>query len=86
MFCMHEMKNTQQYSNLYRNFFIGCNLLLRGFQSLYEFLFKIAFEHSSELSVYVAEEMKILQEEIVSLDKVTMKLELEMRQAMGIKG
>ena len=39
-----------------------------------------------ELSAYVRAEMKSLQEEIASLEKVTVKLESEMRQAMEIKG
>ena len=39
-----------------------------------------------ELSAYVIEEMKLLQQKIASLKKVTIKLEFEMRQAMEIKG
>ena len=39
-----------------------------------------------ELSAYVRAEMKSLQEEIASLEKVTVKLESGMRQAMEIKG
>ena len=39
-----------------------------------------------ELSAYVSAEMKSLTEEIASLEKVTVKLESEMRQAMEIKG
>ena len=39
-----------------------------------------------DLSAYVAEELKLLQEELASVDKVTVKLELEMSQAIKIKG
>jgi len=39
-----------------------------------------------ELSAYVSAEMKYLNEEIASLEKVTAKLESEMREAMEIKG
>ena len=39
-----------------------------------------------ELSAYVSVEMKSLNEEIASLEKVTVKLESEIRQAMEIKG
>ena len=39
-----------------------------------------------ELSVYVSAEMKSLNEEIASLEKVTVMLESEMRQAMEIEG
>ena len=39
-----------------------------------------------ELSAYVSAEVKSLSEEVASLEKVTVKLESEMRQAMEIKG
>ena len=39
-----------------------------------------------DLSAYVIEEMKLLQEEIIALDKVTVKLEAEISAAMKIKG
>ena len=39
-----------------------------------------------ELSAYVSAEMKSLQEEVASLEKVTVMLESEMREAMEIKG
>ena len=39
-----------------------------------------------ELLTYVSAEMKSLNEEIASLEKVTVMLESEMRQAMEIEG
>ena len=49
-------------------------------------LFSAASVNYPELSAYVSAEMKSLQEEIASLEKVTVKLESEMHQAMEIKG
>ena len=49
-------------------------------------LFSAASVNYPELSAYVSAEMKSLTEEIASLEKVTVKLESEMRQAMEIKG
>ncbi|CAH3024574.1 unnamed protein product [Porites evermanni] len=46
---------------------------------------KAASVNYPELSAYVSAEMKSLDEEIASLEKVTVKLESEMRQAMEIK-
>ena len=39
-----------------------------------------------ELSAYVSAEMKSLQEEVASLEKVAVMLESEMRQAIEIEG
>lgn len=36
--------------------------------------------------MYVAEETNLLTEEIAALDRVSIKLELEIRQTMDIKG
>ena len=43
-------------------------------------------QHCPDLSAYAAEEINLLKGEIVAVEKVSIKLELEMRQAMDIKG
>ena len=42
--------------------------------------------HCPDLSAYVAEETNLLKEEIAALGRVSIKLELEIRQTMDITG
>ena len=44
------------------------------------------FAFQAALSAYVEEEMKLVQDEITSLERVRFKLELEMQEAMKTKG
>ena len=41
---------------------------------------------NSELAMYVENELEVLAVELLSLDKVLVKLELEMQRAMNEKG
>ena len=60
---------------------------LKGYFSIFYVYFHAAASvNYPELSAYVSAEMKSLNEEIASLEKVTVKLESEIRQAMEIKG
>jgi len=46
----------------------------------------LIIEHCPELFSSIDEEVCLLQEEIASLEKVSIKLELEMQEAIKIKG
>ena len=39
-----------------------------------------------ELAIYVETEMKVVEDELISLHKVMIKLELEMKEAMDTEG
>ena len=50
------------------------------------FFISKGLQHCPDLSAYAAEEINLLKGEIVAVEKVSIKLELEMREAMDIKG
>ena len=55
----------------------------------YEFWFILTVSSQSacpEMSAYANEEMRSLEEEVACLDKVLLKVEVEMRHAMGMNG
>ena len=43
-------------------------------------------EESTELAIYVETEIKVVERELLSLHKVMVKLELEMKDAMDTEG
>ena len=43
-------------------------------------------EESTELAIYVEREIKVVERELLSLHKVMVKLELEMKEAMDTEG
>ena len=43
-------------------------------------------EESTELAIYVETEIKVVERELLSLHKVMVKLELEMKEAMDTEG